>query len=302
MLAWICYAICAVVWGSTYFAIALGIESFTPFGLVATRFTVGGILAVLLGRILKEPLPLKRDLPHLMLVGALLLSGSNALVTWSEGRVTSGVAAIVCALVPVALALWSRETLGSRTWIGLGLGLLGVGILTDPFSGKAHGGVGYLWGIGALLLATTIWSYGTLHGKKHIQGSGLITQVGVQMLTAAVIGLALAPLTGGYTHHPLTLKAGLAALYLGVFGSLIAFSAYIYLSKVWSPAKMGTYAYLNPLVAVLLGSLYLAEPFTPRMALGMLVILAGVAIVQIRPRSRVVPLQAAPGVPREEVA
>ncbi len=300
MLAWLCYAICAVVWGSTYFAIALGIESFTPFGLVATRFTVGGILAIALGRILKEPLPLTRDLPHLMLVGALLLSGSNALVTWSEGHVSSGVAAIVCALVPVALALWSRESLGARTWLGLALGLLGVGILTDPFSGRAHGG-GYLWGIGALLLATTIWSYGTLHGKKHIQGSGLITQVGVQMLTAAVIGLVLAPLTGGYTHHPLTLRAGLAALYLGVFGSLIAFSAYIYLSKAWSPAKMGTYAYLNPLVAVLLGSLYLAEAFSLRMGLGMLVILAGVAIVQIRPRSRVLPLKAA-GIPREEVA
>jgi len=302
VLAWICYAICAVVWGSTYFAIAVGIESFTPFGLVATRFTVGGVLAVLLGRILKEPLPLKRDLPHLMLVGALLLSGSNALVTWSESHVTSGVAAIVCALVPVALALWSRESLGARTWVGLALGLLGVGILTDPFAGKAHGGAGYLWGIGALLLATTIWSFGTLHGKKNIQGSGLITQVGVQMLTAAVIGLLLAPLTGGYTHHPVTLKAALAALYLGVFGSLIAFSAYIYLSKAWSPAKMGTYAYLNPLVAVLLGSLYLAEPFNLRMGLGMLVILAGVAIVQIRPRSRVVPLQAAPAAPREEVA
>ena len=119
------------------------------------------------------------------------------------------------------------------------------------------------------------------------------------MATAALIGLVLAPLTGGYTHHPLTAKAGLAALYLGVFGSLIAFSAYIYLSKVWNPAKMGTYAYLNPLVAVLLGSLYLAEPFNLRMVLGMVVILAGVAIVQLRPASRIQPLKAAP---REEVA
>jgi drug/metabolite transporter (DMT)-like permease len=292
MLAWVCYAICAVVWGSTYFAIAVGIESFTPFGLVATRFTVGGILALLLGRLLKEPLPLKRDIPHLMLVGALLLSGSNALVTWAEGRVSSGIAAIVCALVPVALALWSRESLGPRTWIGLALGLLGVGVLTDPLGG-VHPGGGYLQGIGALLLATTVWSWGTLHGKKHIKGSGLITQVGVQMVTAALIGHLFAPLSGGYAHHPVTLRAGLAAVYLGVFGSLVAFSAYIYLSKAWSPAKMGTYAYLNPVVAVLLGGLYLAEPFTPRMAVGMLVILAGVAIVQIRPRTRLT-------VPREE--
>jgi drug/metabolite transporter (DMT)-like permease len=298
MLAWLCYAICAVVWGSTYFAIAVGIESFTPFGLVATRFTVGAALALGLGRLLREPWPERREWPHLMLVGALLLSGSNALVTWSEARVSSGVAAIVCALVPVALALWSRESLGLRTWLGLGLGLLGVGILTDPLHGKAHGG-GYLLGIGALLLATTIWAFGTLHGKKHVKGGGLITQVGLQMATAAVIGHALSPLTGGYTHQPLTSKAVLAALYLGVFGSLIAFSAYIYLAKVWSPAKMGTYAYLNPLVAVLLGSLFLAEPFNLRMVAGMLVILAGVAIVQLRPASRVRALRTTP---REDVA
>lgn len=301
MLAWLCYAICAVVWGSTYFAIALGIESFTPYGLVAARFTVGAVLALGLGRLLKEPWPEKRDWPHLMLVGALLLSGSNALVTWSEARVSSGVAAIVCALVPVALALWSRESLGARTWLGLGLGLLGVGILTDPLHGKALGGNGYLLGIGALLLATTIWGFGTLHGKKHVKSGGLITQVGLQMATAAGIGILLAPLTGGYTHHALTAKAGLAALYLGVFGSLIAFSAYIYLSKVWSPAKMGTYAYLNPLVAVLLGSLYLAEPFNLRMVLGMVVILAGVALVQLRPASRIQPARLKVA-PREEVA
>ncbi|MFN8011535.1 MAG: EamA family transporter [Holophagaceae bacterium] len=299
MLAWLCYAICAVVWGSTYFAIAVGIESFTPYGLVAARFTVGAILALGLGRILKEPWPERRDWPHLMLVGALLLSGSNALVTWSEARVSSGVAAIVCALVPVALALWSRESLGARTWLGLGLGLMGVAILTDPLHGKAHGGSGYLLGIGALLLATTIWGFGTLHGKKHVKSGGLITQVGIQMLTAAVIGNVLSPLSGGYTHHPLTARAAWAALYLGVFGSLIAFSAYIYLAKAWSPAKMGTYAYLNPLVAVLLGSLFLAEPFNLRMVVGMAVILGGVALVQFRPASRVQPLRTAP---REEVA
>ena len=278
MLAWLAYATIAVVWGSTYFAIALGLPSFTAYGLVAWRFTLGGILALLLGRLLKEPLPERRDLPHLALVGILLLSGSNALVSWSETRVSSGLAAILCALVPVGLAFFDRERLDGRAWAGLGLGLLGLGVLTDPFGGATD-----LLGIGALLLAVLLWSFGTIHGKRHIHKGGLMTNVGLEMAAAAVVSHLAAPLTGGHLHGALTMKALLAMLYLAVFGSVIAFTAYMYLAKAWSPAKMGTYAYLNPLVAVLLGCLWLKEPFNGRMVLGMLIVLASVALVQLRP-------------------
>ena len=281
MLAWIAYLTISLVWGSTYLAIALGLESFTPYGMVAARFTIGGIIALAIGRLRGEA-PLRRaDLPHLMLVGALLLAGSNALVTWSEQHVTSGLAAILCALVPVTLVLFNGEGLSPRAWAGLALGLLGIGILTNPLAGGVH-----LGGAGALILAVLLWSFGTIHGKHHIRGNSDFTQVGFEMFTAAAIGLAAAPLTGGYLSHPITLKAGLAVAYLGVFGSFLAFSAYVYLSRVWAPAKMGTYAYLNPIVAVLLGSLVLHEPFTPRLALGMTVILAGVALVQLRPAAK----------------
>lgn len=115
-----------------------------------------------------------------------------------------------------------------------------------------------------------------------------MTNVGIQMLTAALIGLAVAPLSGGFLRGVLTAKALWAVGYLALFGSLLAFSAYIYLAKAWPPAKMGTYAYLNPVVAVLLGLLR-DEPFTPRMALGMAVILAAVALVQFKPRAAETP-------------
>jgi drug/metabolite transporter (DMT)-like permease len=285
MLAWVCYATVALVWGSTYFAIAVGLEAFTPFGMVAARYLSGGVLAVLLSRILREPLPLKRDLPHLVLVGLLMLTGSNALVTWAELHVTSGLAAILCALLPLALASLSRERLSLRGWLGLGLGLAGVVILTDPFGQRAH-----LGGVVALLLAVGIWAYATLHGKAHVQGKAHIGQVGFQMLVAGVVALGVAPFTGGFVNHAVTPRAFWAVAYLGVFGSALALSAYVYLAKVWPPAKMGTYAYLNPLVAVVLGTLYHAEPFTARTLAGMVVILAGVAVVQLRPR----PAQAAP--------
>jgi drug/metabolite transporter (DMT)-like permease len=238
---------------------------------------VGGILALGLGFLRKEPALSKADWPHLLLVGALLLAGSNALVSWAELHVSSGMAAIICAMVPVFLALFSGESIGLRTWAGLLLGLIGVGVLANPLAGQIH-----LGGVGALLLATLIWSFGTLHGKHHIHGTSYMKQVGVQMLTAAVIGHVAAPLSGGYLHHGLTPKAALAVGYLALFGSLLAFTAYIYLARVWSPAKMGTYTYINPVVALLLGSLFLHEPFGARMVLGLIVILAGIALVQFK--------------------
>jgi drug/metabolite transporter (DMT)-like permease len=282
MLAWIAYATVALVWGSTYFAMALGIQAFTPYGMMAWRFTAGAVLALMIGRLQGEPLPTRKNLPHLALVGAFLLAGANSLVACSETRVSSGVAAILSALVPLGLALWDRERLSGRTWTGLALGLGGVAILTNPLEGSVD-----LRGVAILLLAVALWSYGTIHGKRHVKGGGLMTNVGVEMLAAALLCHLIALGTGGYTHAPLTGKALSALGYLVIFGSVVAFTAYVYIAKVWSPAKMGTYAYLNPLVAVLLGSIFLKEPFNARMAAGMAVVLAGVAIVQVRPAPRV---------------
>ncbi|MBS1766593.1 MAG: EamA family transporter [Acidobacteria bacterium] len=282
MLAWIAYATIALVWGSTYFAIVLGLESFTPYGLVAWRFTAAALLAFGLGRLRKEELPARRDLPHLALVGLLLLAGSNALVSWSETRVSSGLAAILCALVPVGLAFWGRERLDGRAWAGLGFGLLGIAILTEPWSGRVD-----LLGVGALLLAVTFWSFGTIHGKRHIRKGGLLTNVAVEMATAAVVGHLAAPFVGGHQHAPLTGNALGAVLYLAIFGSVVGLSAYMYLAKAWAPSKMGTYAYLNPIVAVALGCWWLKEPFDLRMTVGMLIILGSVALVQLRPAPRV---------------
>lgn len=278
MLAWIAYATVALVWGSTYFAIALGIQSFTPYGLMAWRFTFGAVLALILGRLMGEPLPERRNLPHLALVGAFLLAGGNTLVACAETYLSSGVAAILSGLVPLGLALFDRERLSGRTWLGLGLGLAGVGILTNPLEGAVD-----LRGVAILLLAVALWSFATIHGKRHVKGGGLMTNVGLEMLAAAALCHVIALGTGGYAHAPLTPRALSALGYLVVFGSVIAFTAYVYIAKVWSPAKMGTYAYLNPLVAVLLGSIFLKEPFNGRMALGMAVVLMGVAVVQLRP-------------------
>ena len=280
MLAWLAYLTVAVVWGSTYFAIALALDSFTPFGMVAARFSVAALLALGLGRLRREPWPSGREWGHLIVVGALLLGVSNPLVAWAELHVSSGLAAVLAALVPLWLAVFSaaKEPLGPKGWMGLLLGIIGVAVLVWPGgSVRVHGG-----GFAAMVAAPLIWAWGTLHGKRFVHGGGLMTNVGIQMLTAAAMGLILAPGTGGFLRAAPTPKALWAIAYLALFGSLLAFSAYIYLAKAWPPAKMGTYAYLNPIVAVLLGSLILHEAFGFREILGMAVILAAVALVQLR--------------------
>ncbi|MBK8789736.1 MAG: EamA family transporter [Holophagaceae bacterium] len=280
MLAWLAYLTVAVVWGSTYFAIALGLASFTPYGMVAARFSVAAVLALGLGRLRGEAWPPRREVVHLMVVGALLLGGSNALVSYAELHVSTGLVAVLAALVPLWLAVFSmaKAPLGPKGWAGIALGIAGVAVLVWPSGGlRIHPG-----GLAAMVAAPLIWAWGTLHGKHFVHGGGLMTNVGIQMLTAALIGLAVAPLSGGFLRGALTAKALWAVGYLALFGSLLAFSAYIYLAKAWPPAKMGTYAYLNPLVAVLLGSLILHEAFGLREILGMTIILAAVALVQLR--------------------
>ncbi len=285
MRAWLAYITVAIVWGSTYFAIALGITSFTPMGMVATRYLTGGLSALLLSRAMGESLVQKRDVPHLMLQGLLLLTCSNGLITWAEGSVSSGLTAVLCSGTPLFYAVLGREKLGPRTWMGLALGLCGVAVLVLSRSGPQSLN---LLGLGAILLALFLWAYGTLHGRRHVKGQGLLGQVGVQMVSGGAMGLFLAPFTGGILHAPLTWKAGLAVIYLAFFGSLLAYSAFIYISKVWSPTRMSTYVYFNPIVAVLLGCLLLHEPFSPWMGLGMIVVLAGVALIQTSPRRALV--------------
>lgn len=276
--AWLAYGICAVVWGSTYFGIALAIPVFTPFGLSATRYVIAGLLALGLSRLQGEPQLLRRDLPHLALQGVLLLGISNVLVNWAEARVPSGITAVLCATTPLFYGLLGREPLGLQRWTGLLLGVAGVALLGQPSTGVRLDPLG----ASALITATFLWAFGTLHGRRHVRSTALLGTVGVQMLSGGLFAALLVPFTGGFTHAAMTPKAALAAAYLLVFGSLVAYTAFGYLSRAWAPARMGTYTYMNPLVAVLLGSVFLREPFGWRTLAGMVVILGSVALVQVR--------------------
>ena len=282
VLGWAAYLTVSVVWGSTFLGIAVALRSFTPWGVVAVRFTVASILCLALGRLLGEARPTRAVAGHLAVSGALMLGVCNVVVTWAELHVPSGLAAVLCAPVPIVLALLSlrSEPLGARGWGGVLLGFAGVVILTAPERSAS----GSLAASAGILVSTLLWAWATLYIKRNVTGGGPLTNAGVQMITAAAIALAAAGLSGGFLRAPLGRDALAAVLYLAVVGSCLAFTAFGVLTRLWPPARAGTYAYLNPLIAVLLGAALLGEPVGPRLVLGMAVLLVGVAMVQLRRR------------------
>jgi drug/metabolite transporter (DMT)-like permease len=215
--------------------------------------------------------------PHILVAGLTLLGVCMALLAWAEGRVDSGVAATLGATVPMFLGLLDPGGLDRKGWTGLGVGFLGVMVLLWPGGRNPTA----LAGAGVLVLSAFLWASATLYGKRHAGQGGHYTQIGIEMLAAGVLSLVAAPLAGGLTHGPLTGPSLMALGYLILFGSILAYSAYIHLSKVWSSGRAGTYAYWNPVVAVLLGCWLRREAFQGRRLVGLALILLGVALVQI---------------------
>jgi len=282
LLGWAAYLTVSVVWGSTFLGIAVALRSFTPWGVVSIRFTVASLLCLALGRLLGEARPSRAVAGHLAVSGAVMLGVCNTIVTWAELHVPSGLAAVLCAPVPIVLALLSLRTerLEARGWAGVLLGFAGVVVLTAPERSVGAS----LAASAGILLSTVLWAWATLHMKRHVSGGGPLTNAGIQMATASGIALLAAGLTGGFLRAPLAPDAVGAVLYLAVVGSCLAFTAFGVLTRLWPPARAGTYAYLNPAIAVLLGAALLGEPLGLRLLLGMAVLLAGVALVQVRRR------------------
>ncbi|HEV8356023.1 MAG TPA: EamA family transporter [Gemmatimonadales bacterium] len=280
------FGIVCVVWGSTYLAIRVGVESLPPFLMAGVRFVTAGLL---LGGIAlffrKEALPTRRaDWGTLALAGVLLLCAGNGLVVWAEQYVDSGTASIYV----VTVAIWSacfdalvpggKTRFSGRLAAGLLLGLAGTAVLTGAtpralLSADLRGPV-------ALILASGAWAFGSVYLKRHPVGVSFTMSATVQMLAGGLALTAVGLLRGEQElWHPT--QASLAALgYLVVFGSIVGFTAYGYALSHASPTVVGTYAYVNPVVAVLLGWLLLDEPLSPRKIVAMAVILGAVLWIQ----------------------
>ena len=285
------FAAVYIVWGSTYLAIRVAVETLPPFLSAGVRFLIAGgvLLAFLLHRGFARPS--KAQWGQAMVTGTLLLVGGNGLVMWAEKSLASGFTAMLIALTPVWFALldWLRPQ-GVRpqlkTVLGIIIGFAGVILLVNGRGMSGHG-TNQWWGALAVTIAGICWASGSLYSKyRSNPGSSPWMNAATQMLCGGV-GLLLVGVVLGEpfrTEWSRISGRSLAALgYLIVFGSWIGFSAYVYLLGASTPARISTYAYVNPVIAIFLGWIMLGENFTAHMLWGALVILAGVITITLPP-------------------
>ena len=277
-----------LIWGSTYLATRVALETWPPFLLSGTRYLLAGGLQYGALRVSGAAAPSRQDWLRAAVVGVCLPLFGNGGTTFSQQYIPSGTAALLIATVPMFLALlgWAsgltpRPT-GQVLW-GLALGMAGLGLLvstrsTAPVLLPGQPGLG----VAAVLLAAFMWSVGSLYSKKKpIKGSPFLG-VGMQMLCGGgflfIAGLLHGEAPAFQISH-VSLRAWGAFAYLIVFGSFIAFSAYIWLLRVVEPALAGTYAFVNPVVAVLLGWIFAGETLNAGMFGGATLIIIAVALV-----------------------
>ncbi len=278
-LVMLAFAAVYVAWGSTYFAIRIGVAHVPPTVLAGTRFLLagGGMLLALgaTGRLAKTT---GRELGAIAVMALTMLVGGNGLVVWAEQTVPSGFAALLVATVPIWMAGLAalppaRERLPPAAIVGVGLGFLGVAVLVRPSAG------GDVVGALALVLASFSWSCGSIYARHAGIRADPITVTAWEMFFGGLMFLALGTVTGGVFTARFD-GAGLGAiLYLVVAGSWIGFTAYVWLLANVPAAKAATYAYVNPVIALLLGWWLLDEPITPAILAGSAVVVVAVALV-----------------------
>jgi len=280
------------VWGSTYLAIAIAVQTLPPFLSAGLRFLVAGVLlsAWLVVRHGRNALRVDRaQLGGAALVGALLLAGGNGLVVLAERTVPSGLTALIVASVPlwiVVFRLVARDRISPSLVFGVLAGFAGVAFLVIP---RGASGEVDPFGLLTVLTATFSWALGTFASPRLRLPRDPLASTALQMLAGGMVLLIVAAAIGEPAHaDPATFStASLAAMaYLVVFGSLVAFSAYTWLLQHTSVSVVSTYAYVNPVVAVALGAVVLGEAVTPSMLIGAAIILAAVAFIVSRSAAR----------------
>ena len=279
------FAAVYVLWGSTYLGIKIGVETLPPFLMAGLRHSVAGLLLFAWVRLSGVPAPARREWLPAAVIGALLLLGGNGLVSWAEKRVPSGLAALIVASVPIWLTLLhglqKRERPHGVVLLGLGVGLAGLAFLVAPgrFAGGTHVD---LAGAGALLSAALFWAIGSLYARRAKLPSSTLLATAMEMLTGgAALFLASALLRewSGFSFAQVSTRSWLALGYLIVAGSLVGFTAYIFLLGATTPARVGTYAYVNPIVAVFFGWAFASEVVSARMVIAALAIVGAVAVI-----------------------
>lgn len=289
LLPWLSLLVVWVVWGSTYMAIRIVVRSLPPFAAAGLRFLAAGLTMAAAAVALHGPAarPSRGQLRRYAVVGALLLGVGNGCVMWAEQSIPSGIAALIVATVPLWITLVDGMRSGGQPWTlrgfsGVAVGLVGVGLVARPEGALARD---HVLGIAALQLGALAWTAGSLYAQSVRPRPPLATVSATEMLAGAGVLLVESRLLGEdlsrFAVAPAEAWGGLA--YLAVFGSLVGFTAFAHCLNELPAATVGTYAYVNPVVAVALGALFLGEPLSAWLLAGGGLILLAVVLTTRRP-------------------
>ncbi len=278
------FAAIYVIWGSTYLGIRYAVETIPPLLMMGIRHFVAGSVVYGWARSHGTPAPTLKHWGYAAVAGLLLFLGGHGMLAWAEQHVASGLAALLCATLPlwtVLISAWdgSERKLSLKTWGGIGLGFGGVALLIGPDAITQHLNVV----AAAMALGSALaWAIGTSYSRRAALPKSKILSAAMQMICGGSVLLVSGAIVGeGSRLHlsAMTPKSILALAYLIVFGSIIAFTVYTWLVSVSKPTMLSTYAYVNPVVAVLLGWAFAGEVISMRTIAATVVILAGVVLV-----------------------
>ena len=278
-----------IVWGSTYLAIRFAVETIPPFLMAGVRNLVAGVILYAFMRLRGTPAPTRLNWRSAAVVGLLLLTGGNGLVSWAEKTVPSAVTALLVGAVPLWMIL--LDWIGGRyrdkskrpswlTFAGVLTGFGGIALLVGP--GELSGHQVDLLGAGALLIGALLWAAGSLYSREAALPESPLLGTGMEMIAGGLGLFVLSGLAGEWGQLNLaavSTKSLSAMLYLTVFGSLVGFASYTWLLRAAPTTLVSTYAYVNPVVAIFLGVLLANETITPRMLVAAVIILASVELI-----------------------
>lgn len=285
-LVFAAFAAIYIIWGSTYLGIKLAIDTLPPLLMAGTRFIVAGSLLWFIAPGSRNIRPTRSDWKWAFILGGFLLLGGNGFVSIVEAKMPSSIAALLVTTVPLWMVLldWLRPG-GQRPTallvVGMLLGFSGVAILAGNDDGWAGGKVDYLY-VAGILLGTLCWATGSLLSRGSPIKLPILRSVALQMMAGGLLLAGVGLLRGEVASldvNAISFTSFWAWVFLIIFGSVIAFSAYTWLLTVRPAALVSTYAFVNPVVAVLLGALWLSEPLGPRVLIASALIVAAVALV-----------------------
>jgi drug/metabolite transporter (DMT)-like permease len=281
-----------LIWGTTYLAIRVALETVPPALLGGLRYTIAGAVLALLLLARGERLPGRVHWRGLALLGFLMIGLGNGGVIWAEQWVPSGIAAVVVAASPfwmtgIEAVLPGGDRISSRALVGLMLGFAGILLLVWPDL-RADGDLGRRFAVGvvALQIACVGWALGSSYSRRHAREENALSAAALQMIFGGVFMLIAATVRGEWSALTFTTRTAAAQLYLIVFGSLAGYSAYVYALKYLPISTVSLYAYVNPVIAVILGTLLLGEPFGWRVVGASAVVFSGIAVVRWSGRVR----------------